>query len=205
MGGNVHRRCDIHDGEPPFRGATPQLNQENPTMMSRFKPTVLAFLAAAALAAQAQQPPTDPQIAAIVVAANQVDVDAGKLAKTRAQSKDVRQFAQQMITDHTGVNRQATALAGKLKVRPEASDTSRSLKKGGDENIARLKTLRGADFDKAYVGQEVSFHQAVLDMIDKTLVPAAKNQQLKDLIVKVRPAIAAHLDHAKHLQAQLGR
>jgi putative membrane protein len=172
--------------------------------MRSFPSALLALLAAAALPVQAQQGPTDPQIAAIVVTANQVDVDAGKLAKSRTKNKDVRHFAQQMITDHTGVNQQAVALAKKLEVKPEPSDTSRDLQKGGDENVAKLKKLKGARFDKAYVEHEVAYHQAVLDAIDKTLVPSAKNAELKDLIVKVRPAIAAHLDHAKHLQAQLG-
>ena len=165
--------------------------------------TALAFALAPSYAEGAG--PTDPQIAAIVVTANQVDIDAGKLARSRSKSKDVQQFAQQMITDHTGVNKQATALVQKLKVKPEHSDTSRNLKKGGDENIARLKKLQGTEFDKAYVDQEVSYHQAVLDAIDKTLLPSAKNAELKSLIAKVRPAIAAHLDHAKHLQAALGK
>jgi putative membrane protein len=65
--------------------------------------------------------------------------------------------------------------------------------------------MKGKAFDKAYVDQEVTYHQAVLDAIDKTLVPSAKNEELKSLIVKVRPAIAAHLEHAKHLQSQLGK
>ena len=164
---------------------------------------LLALVAAASLSAQAQQGPSDPQIAQIVVTANQVDVDAGKLAVSRTKSKDVKQFAQLMITDHSAVNKQAVALATKLKVKPEPSDTSRSLKKGGDENIAKLKPLKGKEFDKAYVDQEVGYHQAVLDAIDKVLVPSAQNEELKALIVKVRPAFVAHLDHAKHLQAQL--
>jgi plastocyanin len=66
-----------------------------------------------------------------------------------------------------------------------------------------LKTLSGAEFDKAYVDHEVVYHQQVLDAIDKTLVPNASNAELKALLVKVRPAIAAHLDHAKMLQASL--
>jgi putative membrane protein len=165
----------------------------------------LALAAAACLSAQAQQGPTDPQIAQIVVTANQVDVDAGKLAAARTKSGEVRQFAQQMVTDHTAVNQQAVALVTKLKVKPEPSDTSRSLQKGGDENIAKLKKLEGAQFDKAYVAQEVGYHQAVLDAIDKVLAPSAQNAELKALIAKVRPAIAAHLEHAKHLNAQLAR
>lgn len=148
--------------------------------------------------------PTDPQIAAIVVTANQVDIDAGKLAKGKTHNKDVKAFAQQMITDHTAVNQQAGALVKKLGVKPEANPTSASLKKGADENVAHLKKLKGQAFDKAYVAHEVAYHQQVLDAIDNTLIPSAHNAQLKGLIEKVRPAIAEHLEHAKHLQMELG-
>src|SRR5678815_6025813 len=81
-------------------------------------------------------------------------------------------------------NKQAGALAKKLGVKPEDNDTSRSLKKGASENTANLKKLSGAAFDKAYVDHEVAYHQAVLDAIDKVLVPSAQNPELKDLIVK---------------------
>ena len=149
--------------------------------------------------------PSDPQIAAIVVTANQVDIDAGKLAQTKASAKEVKDFAQLMITDHSGVNKSATELVTKLKVTPEPNDTSKSLQKGGDDNLAALKKLDGAAFDKAYVDHEVVYHQAVLDAVDKTLIPSASNAELKALLVKVRPAFVAHLAHAKQLQASLGK
>jgi putative membrane protein len=149
------------------------------------------------------QAPNDAQIASIVVTANQVDIDAGKLAETRATKADVKQFAKLMVTDHTGVNKQAVDLVTRLKVTPQDNDTSKSLKDGGDKNLATLKTLKGAAFDKAYVDHEVAYHQAVLDAIDKTLIPNASNADLKALLVKVRPAIASHLEHAQHLQASL--
>jgi putative membrane protein len=163
----------------------------------------VALAVALPLAAFAQGGPSDPQIAGIVVTANKIDIDAGKLAKSRTKNKDVSQFASLMITDHTAVNKQAGALAKKLHVKPEDSDTSRSLKAGAADNIKNLKGLKGAAFDKAYVDHEVAYHQAVLDAIDKVLIPNAKNAELKDLIVKVRPAIAAHLDHAKMVQGHL--
>jgi putative membrane protein len=109
-----------------------------------------------------------------------------------------------MVTDHTGVNKSATALVTKLKVTPEDNATSQDLKSGGETNLKTLKALSGAAFDKAYVDHEVAYHQAVLDAVDKTLVPNAKNAELKALLVKVRPAFVAHLEHAKHLQASLG-
>ena len=72
----------------------------------------------------------DAQIASIVVTANQVDVDAGKLAQGKASNAEVKKFAAQMIADHEGVNKQAVALATKLKVTPQDNDTSKALKAG---------------------------------------------------------------------------
>jgi putative membrane protein len=147
---------------------------------------------------------TDAQIASIVVTANQVDIDAGKLAKSMASNAEVKKFADQMITDHTGVNKSAVDLVTKLKVTPEDNPTSQSLKAGGEKNLSNLKTLKGAAFDKAYIDNEVAYHQAVLDAVDKTLIPSASNAELKALLVKVRPAFVAHLEHAKHIQSTVG-
>ena len=147
--------------------------------------------------------PTDPQIAAIVVTANTVDIEAGKKAKAATKNPEVKKFAQLMITDHMAVNKSATDLVKKLKVTPEESETSRALKKGGDDSMAKLKDLKGKAFDKAYVDNEVTYHQSVLDSIDKTLIPSAKNDELKNLLLKVRPNIADHLEHAKHLQSTI--
>jgi putative membrane protein len=155
-------------------------------------------------AAAFAQGPNDAQIAAIVVTANQVDIDAGTLAASRTTSPDVKRFAQLMVTDHTGVNKAASDLVTKLKVTPEPNDTSKSLQKGGNENLAHLKSLKGGAFDKAYVDHEVAYHQQVLDAVDKVLIPNAQNAELKALLVKVRPAFVAHLEHAKMLQSSLG-
>jgi len=88
-------------------------------------------------------------------------------------------------------------------VTPEANPSSESLKQGGEENLAKLKALNGHVFDKAYIDHEVAYHEAVLAAVDKTLIPSAQNAELKALLVKVRPAFVAHLEHAKHLQAAL--
>ncbi len=107
--------------------------------------------------------PNDAQIAAIVATANQVDIDAGKLAEKTTRSAEVKQFAQLMITDHSSVNKSATELVTKLHVTPESNPTSESLKQGGEQNLTALRRLTGAAFDKAYVDHEVVYHQAVLD------------------------------------------
>ncbi len=149
--------------------------------------------------------PTDPQIASIVVTANQVDIDAGKLAESKGSTADVKAFAKQMITDHSGVNKQAVALVTKLKVTPEDNPTSQSLKNGGSDNVAALKDLKGAAFDKAYIDHEVAYHEQVLEAIDKTLIPNAQNAELKALLVVVRPAFVGHLEHAKQIRETLGK
>jgi putative membrane protein len=165
---------------------------------------LIGFLLALSAGAWAQGAgPTDPQIAAIVVTANQVDIDAGRLAMSKAHSKDVRKFAVLMIHDHSGVNKAATELVHKLHVTPEPNATSESLQKGGDENLAALKELHGHAFDRAYINHEVTYHQSVLDALDSTLIPGAHNAELKALLIKVRPAFESHLEHAKHLQSAL--
>jgi putative membrane protein len=165
-----------------------------------------AVLLATAPSAFAQSSgPTDPQIAAIVVTANQVDIDAGKLAKTKGQAAEVKALAERMITDHTNVNQSATDLVHKLNVKPEPNPTSASLQKSADANLQNLKGLQGAAFDKAYVANEVTYHQTVIDALDKTLIPNAQNKELKNLLVKVRPAFLAHLEHAKYLQSKLDK
>jgi len=108
-----------------------------------------------------------------------------------------------MVTDHSAVNQSASDLVHKLNVTPEDNATSQSLKQGGDANLAALKKLNGAAFDRAYIDHEVTYHENVLDALDKTLIPSAKNDELKALLVKVRPAFVAHLEHAKHVQASL--
>ena len=171
----------------------------NLTHAARF----LMLSAAVTVYAARAEGPTDPQIAAIVVTANQVDIDAGKLAKSQAQSKEVAAFAERMIVDHAGVNQAASELVTRLKVTPEPNPTSQSLQQGGEENLAKLKQLSGQAFDRAYVEHEVAYHEAVLDAVDKTLIPSAQNAELKALLVKVRPAFVAHLAHARQLQASL--
>ena len=166
--------------------------------------TYVLFVAALAVSAPAlAQQPTDAQIASIVVTANQVDIDAGKLAEARGASAEVKAFGKQMATDHARVNASAVELVTKLKVTPEDNPTSKALKSGGDKNLATLRGLSGAAFDKAYIANEVAYHQQVLDAVDQVLIPNAKNEELKTLIVKVRPAFVSHLEHARRVQAAL--
>jgi putative membrane protein len=162
--------------------------------------------AAAAPAAEAPEAPalTDPEIAHIAVTANAIDSTMGQLAKTRARSSAVKGFAQTMVTDHGGVNRQAVELAQRLKVTPQENDVSRQLQQGAEQARASLESKSGAEFDRGYMQREVEYHQAVLDALDRALIPSAQNVELKALLEGVRPAFVAHLERAKQIQGSLG-
>lgn len=147
---------------------------------------------------------TDPQIAAIVVAANEADIKWARLALEKTQNPEVRGFAEAMVNDHGGVNQTAVELVTRLGVTPEPNPTSQQLSQGGDATHATLSGKSGADFDKAYIANEVAYHRTVLDAVDNTLIPNAQNAELKELLVSVRPAFVNHLQRAEQVQAAVG-
>jgi putative membrane protein len=179
--------------------------------MSKLFAVILASLALTAVTtAKAENEdvavaPTDAQIAMIVVAADTEDVNYGKLAAQKTRNDAVKEFANIMVRDHTAVNDQAIALAKKLGVTPAESDTSKSLEANGQKELSKLKSLAGAEFDETYVTNEVDYHEAVIAMLDKTLIPNAQNPELKSLLESGRPIFTAHLEHAKRLQASLNK
>jgi len=164
-----------------------------------------AFSTVQAQSEAAAPHPTDAQIAMIAVTADTVDIDAGKMALEKTSNRAVKEFAETMIRDHTAVNGKATALAKRLGVTPQESDISKSLKSEGDKKMAELKTMTGGGFDKAYIDNEVSYHEAVLGVLDKTLIPSTRNAELKMLLESARPIFVSHLAHAKKLQATLSK
>jgi putative membrane protein len=164
-----------------------------------------AFTTVHAQTAPAAAPPNDAQIAQIVLTADTVDVDYGKLAVKKTKNAEVKTFAETMIRDHTAVNDKAAALAKKINLTPEASDTSKSLKSDGDKMMAKLKGMHGAEFDKAYVDNEVTYHTSVIGALNTVLLPNAKNAELKALLESGKPIFESHLEHAKTLQKSLNK
>jgi putative membrane protein len=159
-------------------------------------------LSGAALA-QAGGKPTDPQIAHIAYTAGQLDIEAAKQALNKSKNKDVRAFADDMLRDHTAVNKQALDLVNKLKVKPEDNDTSKALSKQAADKRAELAKLSGAAFDKAYVQNEVAYHKTVNGALEKTLIPSASNAELKSLLQTGLKIFQGHEQHAEHVAAEL--
>jgi putative membrane protein len=173
-------------------------------MKSNVKKALVFMVAvASALAFQPAayaQGPTDPQIVGIVVAANQIDIDYANLALSKSKDKATRDFAQQMVTDHSALQKAVFDLGAKLKVTPADSDTSKSLKAQAAETTKRLQALKGKAFDKAYVENEIAFHKAVMDANAKVLIPNAQNAELKSALTNAQTLFQGHLEHAQKVQ-----
>ena len=161
----------------------------------------LSLLTSPALAQGAK--PTDPQIAHIAYTAGVIDIAAAKQAIEKADNKDVKSFAQDMVRDHEAVNKQALDLVNKLKVTPEDNDTSKTLSKQAADKLAELAKLKGADYDKAYVANEVAYHKAVNGALETLLIPSAGNAELKSLLQTGLKIFQGHQQHAEQVAAKL--
>ena len=128
--------------------------------------------------AQGTGAPTDPQIVGIVETADDIDINYAKLALSKAKDQQVRDFAQQMITDHSAVQNSVINLASKLNVTAADSPTSDSLKTQAQHTLEKLRSLKGKALEKSYVDNEVSYHEAVIHATKTVLVPSAQNAEL---------------------------
>jgi putative membrane protein len=144
----------------------------------------------------------DATIVAIFDNANTVDIETGKLAAERGWTSEVRQFGAMLARDHDMVRQQGRDLAKKLGVTPTPPVGDRSAE---DQKavIRRLNSLRGPEFDRAFLEREVQFHKDVIAAIETKLLPAIENKELKALVVKVAPAFQAHLAMAENLQTRV--
>ena len=146
---------------------------------------------------------TDPEIASVAVTADQIDIDYANIAKSKSKNADVLKFAATMAKDHQSVNDQAIALAKKLNVTPADNPTTQSLLSGAATTKEMLNSKTGADFDKAYIDNEVAYHKAAIGLVEGTLIPDATNPELKSLLQTALPIFKEHLAHAEMVQSNL--
>jgi putative membrane protein len=166
--------------------------------------TGMAADTSAADTAAASAPLTDANIVALLDEANKADSAAGALAVTKATSKEVKEFAKLMMSEHHALREAGQQLAKKLNVTPAppAIDPVKPLAEG--ETKALESTPKGPEFDRVYIEQEVAAHKAVLDLAENAH-GQAQNEQLKALIEQAKPVIQKHLDQAEKLKEKLGQ
>jgi putative membrane protein len=147
--------------------------------------------------------PSDAQIVGIVLAADDIDVAYGKLALAGTKDPQVRAFAEQMVSEHSAVQKSVRELAAKLGVTAADSDVATGLKAKAKEITAKLGALKGKALEKFYIDNEVAYHQLVTDALAATLIPSARNKELKAALEGAQPLFLGHLEHARRVQAAL--
>jgi putative membrane protein len=174
-------------------------------------PPGLAIAAAVTIAAAPLAIPTtadnsrqldDASVVAIFDAANTFDIEAGQLARKRSSDKATLALARHFIRDHKAVRKQGRDLAAKLGVSP-TPPADFALARDHAAAMADLKSKSGAEFDRAYAAHEVAFHQAVIDALNSTLIPAIETPELKAFVQKGAPAFQGHLASAQALARKL--
>jgi putative membrane protein len=140
----------------------------------------------------------DATIVAIFDAANTSDIETGELGAKMGSTQTIRDFGAMLARDHKQVRQQGRDLAKKLGVVPTPPKDDASAKQHAAV-MKKLMSLKGAEFDKAFLQNEVGYHEAVIAAVTNTLLPAIQNAELKNLVVTVAPAFGAHRDAAKNM------
>ena len=143
-------------------------------------------------------------VVAIFDLANTADIETGRLAAERAESKEVRDFGRMLADVHTAVRQQGRDLAKKLNVTPATLAKDDQMAQDHAAVMKRLSALHGAEFDRAFLAHEKAFHIAVLDAVKTTLLPAISNKELKDFVTSLAPAFDSHRLMAENLEKKVG-
>ena len=128
--------------------------------------------------------------------ANLAEIDTGKLAVSKAKSDAVKQFAQQMVDEHSRMMQEGAQLASAKGVQMPSSPAVK-------HQIAKKRLEMGSseNFDKAYMDQMVLDHKQTLELLKKT-ASESTDSSLKAFAEKAMPHVQQHLQMAEQLAAQ---
>ena len=146
---------------------------------------------------------TDAQVAKVLAAVDQGEIDQAKIAQKKSKNPKVKKFAKQMIQHHTKSKQKGAKLVKKAKLTPEDSDVAAQLTGKATAQLDSLKTADAASIDALYISGQAEQHQQVLDLINNSLMPSATHEELKALLGEVKTMVEEHTTQAKELQASL--
>jgi putative membrane protein len=142
---------------------------------------------------------SDPQITTVLRAVNVGEVDQARTAVGKVQNDDVKKFAEMMIAQHGQAVKDIDALNTKLGFQPTDSQLGTELGVKATRVEQQLSQTSDASFDRLYIMHQIDEHRLVLDTIDSRLVPAARRDEVKDLLQTLRPVVADHLQMAQRI------
>ena len=145
----------------------------------------------------------DPEIAAVLSAINQGEVQEAQLAIQKASSGDVKRFARNMLSAHGDMLKKEKMLFARLQITPMDNAVSRQLKNDVQtEQVPKLQGLHGKDFDRDDMQGQIEGHRHALDLLDR-MIPEAQNTDLKTDMQNARPMVEEHLRAADDVLQKL--
>lgn len=145
----------------------------------------------------------DREVAMVVRVANMGEVREGNVARTRASAQAVKDFATMMVNDHRAAEDKAEAALTKADLPFVDSDLSRQIDAESGQAAQSLANLSGDAFDRAYMDRQIAAHTEVLQTIDGTLLPKARNKELRAILTEMRTTVQGHLEKARGVRAGL--
>ena len=131
--------------------------------------------------------PSTPDFVTEVAQSDMFEIASSKLAVDKTDGP-VKDFATQMITDHTKTSEQlaSEAKADNLSVPTALSSSNQS-------KLDRLSSLNGSSFSKEYLDYQVSAHKEAVSLFQR-YGKGGDNAKLKSWAVTTLPALQHHLD-----------
>ena len=166
-------------------------------MREKFISGVLAAVAAFGLIGCANESKNSSSFTTTAAQGGLTEVKLGNLALAKAQSADVKQFAEMMVADHTKANDDLKEVAAKKSVAlpTEVSDEQKSM-------LDRLSKLSGADFDKEYVKAMVDDHEKDVKEF-QTQSQSGTDADVKAFAARTLPTLQSHLDKVKGIKERM--
>lgn len=171
--------------------------------IAAFAAGVAGLLVAECAWAQSPADLSDVEIAHVAYVADNIDIRYSHLALALSDNPAIREFAQTMIRDHTAVNEQALALLAKLGVEAKDNFLSQTLLENAGKLVDEMSNLRGAAFDKRYAENELSYHQAVNDLVENSFIPNIENAEVRALFEAGLAIFKTHQGHAEMMVGQV--
>ena len=132
------------------------------------------------------------------VTGNSLEIRLGEIARDKGSNGAVKSFARRMVTDHMKMRDQWRELAGR-----NAVNTSLSLDVAAEEAANRMAGLSGLDFDRAYLSQMVSAHEADISKFQQAS-QSADAPDVRQLAASALPIMQQHLSQAQQLSSNIG-
>lgn len=142
---------------------------------------------------------TDADRLHVFITGNQGEVLTSRPVVGELTNPQARQFAQEMISAHTGVVEQAQALDLEPRNNPVSLSMTQMV-----EGVARtLDGMSGAMLDMKYMEAQVTLHGQTLNMLDYVLIPNTRDAAARRLMEQARPAVADHLRRAQAIHHEM--